>query len=55
MLGIDSKKAPKLKGIFASELRDSLRRIRMGEFNATDEKISERSAKLKQEYDAVWE
>jgi len=54
MLGIDSKETPIVTGTYADNLREALRRVRLGQYNDTDQKIAARSASVKHEYDAVW-
>lgn len=54
MLGIDSRETPMVTGMYADEIRESVRRVHQGVLNETDHRIAARSASIRQEYDAVW-
>lgn len=53
MLGINSTREP-IKGIFAEEIREGVRRISTGNLNEADKRKIRRSRKVLQKYEAVW-
>lgn len=54
MLGIDSKELPVVEGKYATEMRESLQRIRSGQLNDHDMRVDERSQRIRRKYDVVW-
>jgi len=54
MLGIDSKETPVVTGAYADEIREAVRRAYQGQINESDRDIADRSARILQEYHAVW-
>jgi hypothetical protein len=54
MLGIDTPHNP-VKGKFAEEIRETVRRVSTGCLNEADKSRLRRSRKVLQKYDAVWE
>lgn len=54
MLGIDSKETPVVTGSYAEEIRVTVRRVHLGQFNETDKDIAAHSISIKQKYNAVW-
>ena len=53
MLGINSTREP-IKGIFAEEICEGVRRISTGNLNEADKRKIRRSRKVLQKYEAVW-
>ncbi|MBR1687176.1 MAG: hypothetical protein IJ710_01430 [Prevotella sp.] len=54
MLGIDNKETPVVTGAYADEIREAARRAYQGLKNESDKNIADRSARILQEYNAVW-
>ena len=54
MLGIDTPHTP-VKGKFAEEIRETIRRVSTGCLSEADKRRLRRSRKVLQKYDAVWE
>ena len=54
MLGIDSKELPVVEGQYATEMREALRRVRKGLLTDFDKKNEERSQRIKEKYDIIW-
>ena len=54
MLGIDTPQIP-IKGKFAVEIRETVRRVTTGCLSEADKRRLHRSRKVLQKYDAVWE
>ena len=54
MLGIDTPHKP-IKGKFAEEIREAVRRLSTGALNDADKKRICRSKKVLKRYNAIWE
>ena len=53
MLGFDTPHEP-IKGEFAKEIRDTMRRMSTGKLNDADRIRIQRSRKVLEKFDAVW-
>lgn len=54
MLGIDSKELPVVEGKYATEMREALLRVRNGQLNDSERHTEERSQRIKNKYDIIW-
>lgn len=54
MLGIDSKELPVVEGKYATEMREALLRVRKGQLNDSERHTEERSQRIKNKYDIIW-
>lgn len=54
MLGIDSKELPVVEGQYATEMREALHRVRTGQLNDSEKQVEERSQRIGEKYDIVW-
>lgn len=54
MLGMDSKETPVVRGHYATEVREALKRAALRQPNDSDLQIEKRSKSIRTKYETVW-
>lgn len=54
MLGMDSKETPVVRGQYATEVREALKRVVLRQPNDSDLQIEKRSKSIRTKYETVW-